>query len=331
MNFDKHMELIKIGLDKKRRKLTKPSWRDLGKQFHMDGEVARQIVKNYEEANGLLKGKHEAGREKILIFSDMHVPDHKREMILDLVSKNKDVDLIIIGGDILDCKAVSAWYDEEISILDHELIEAHAMLAQIREITPAKIVLVKGNHEQRVNTHYAKNAKAMGTGVVETEILYRLANGFEIKFKNQRQRVHYEPIENVHYCESRTYIHGDLVVNHPSTYRKDHMKTAQIMYQEKLRTKYPEGKVFVFGHTHQLGTAYADDGIMLIESGCTCKAMRYADQDDRPVKPQQRGYVYLEMKDGKADLDSIRISYLGSDVPEMQRYEEDEEEYADLP
>jgi hypothetical protein len=37
------------------------------------------------------------------------------------------------------------------------------------------------------------------------------------------------------------------------------------------------------------------------------------------------------MKDGKADLDSIRISYLGSDVPEMQRYEEDEEEYADLP
>lgn len=315
MNQEK---LIELGLKKKAGELKGTSWNDIGAPFGLDGEAARQIVKKYCRKNGLLKGKYEAGRLKILIISDLHVPDHKREMILQIIKENAHVDLIILNGDILDCKAVSAWYNEEISILDHEMIEAHALLTKIRQLTKAKIVLVKGNHEQRVNRYYAQNAKAMGTSVIETEILYKLANGFTVRYADKKRKDEirnvFKPIENVEYCESRSYMIGDLLVNHPSIFRKDYMKTVFIMWNERLKTKYPNAKVIVIGHTHQLGMVHADDGRVLIECGCTCNPASYADQDDRPFKVQQYGYVYLEMKDGVTDLDSIDARYLGHDV-----------------
>jgi len=193
------------------------------------------------------------------------------------------------------------------------MIKAHELLLKIRAITSAKIVLVKGNHEERVNLAYAKNAKALGTTVVETEILYKLANGFTVKHIKQNKRVVYDPVPDVEYCEGRTFTIGDLVVNHPSTFRKDCMKAVYVMYSEKLKNRYPKGRVFLIGHTHQLGKVFVDDGVVLIENGCVCFPARYADKDDRPFKMQQYGYTYLEMKNGKVDIDSIKVKYLGSD------------------
>lgn len=310
------MELIEQGLLKRAGALNK-TWDEIGKPFNTSGEVARQIVKLYCKDNGLLKGKYESGRERILIMNDLHIPDHQEEKILETVKKHKDVNMIILVGDILDCKAVSAWFDEEISILDYEMQIAHQLLLKIRSITKAKIILVKGNHEERVNSHYAKNAKAMGTSVVETEILYKLARGFEIKRKGKKTRTVFEPIDDVHYCEGRSYMYGDLLVNHPSAFSRDYMKTVNNMWTGKLKLKYPTAKVILIGHTHQLGMVFAEDGRVLIENGCMCHPAGYADKDDRPYKLQQYGYTYLEMKDSKVDIESIKVQTLGFDTLEQ--------------
>lgn len=45
----------------------------------------------------------------------------------------------------------------------------------------------------------------------------------------------YDPISNIEYCGGRTYIIGDLLVNHPSSYKKDYMKTVWTIYNEKLK------------------------------------------------------------------------------------------------
>jgi hypothetical protein len=163
----------------------------------------------------------------------------------------------------------------------------------------------------------------MGSAVVETEILYKLANGFTIKRQKQNKREVYEPIKDVTYCENRSYLLGDLLVNHPSTYKKDFLKTVATMYNEKLKLKYPNANVFICGHTHQLGMTFAEDGKVLIESGCICNPMSYADKDDRPMKMQQYGYIYLEMKDNRVDIDSIKVNYLGHDEIVNQENEED--------
>jgi predicted phosphodiesterase len=307
-------EIISIGLKKKTGELD-ISWEQIGVMCNVPGETVRQWVKAHQKQQGTLKGKYEEGREKMLIFSDLHIPDHQEKMILSIVEKNKNVDTIVLAGDILDCHAVSAWMNEEITILDHEMIMAHELLKKIRAITKAKIIFVKGNHEQRVNNHYAKNAKAMGTAVVETEVLYKLAKGFEVKRKVGKNfvREEFPAIRNVEYCEARSFFYGDLLINHPTIFSKDNMKTVKRMWEEKLKNKYPSAKVVIIGHTHQLGMVYYEDGRVLIEDGCTCYPASYADQDDRPFKMQQYGYVYLEMKDKKVDLDTIQVISLGHD------------------
>jgi predicted phosphodiesterase len=322
-------ELIELGLKKKAdyaAGLKTPSWKELGEPYGLQGNDVRIMVQNYERRNGLLKGKYETGRDRILIISDLHIPDHKEGMILDIIKQNSKVNLIIMNGDILDCNAVSSWYDEHISILDYEMKIAHDLLTKIRSITNAKIVLVKGNHEQRVNKFYAANAKAMGTAVVETEILYKLANGFIIKDrKHPKIRTTYDAIPDVEYCDARSFLYGDLLCNHPSMFRKDNMKTVKVMWEEKLKNKYPEANVVVIGHTHQLGLIHYEDGRVLIEGGCTCEPAKYADQDDKPYKIQQYEYIYLEMKNKQVDINSIKMQYLGCDILPGNETEMDEE------
>ena len=223
--------------------------------------------------------------------------------------------MIIIDGDVLDCKAVSSFYDEEITIMDYELLTAHNLLSRIREITDAKIVLVKGNHEERVNRRYAEAAKSLGTSIVETEVLYKFQTGFDIRRLDCRE--HYDPIDNLEYCNGRSFIYGDLLVGHPSTFRKDFMKTVWIMYNENYKERYPQCKVIVIGHTHQLGVIYPHNKV-LIECGCMCKPMKYAEKDDKPSRNQHHGYVYLEMEDGSVDQTSIIVKHLGSDKEDLE-------------
>lgn len=306
-------DIITQGIAKKEGKLDK-SWKEIGEPYGLQGNDVRIMTQNYQRKHGLLKGKYEAGREKILIFSDLHIPDHKEELILEFVKEHAKVDLIILNGDILDCHAVSAWHNEEMSVLDHEMTLAHDLLTKIRSITKARIMMVKGNHEQRVNTYYAKHAKSMGTAVVETEVLYKLANGFSIKGKKSGRRKDYPAIPGVEYCEARSWLYGDLLVNHPSSFRRNPLGTVQLMWDGKLKSKYPGAKVVLIGHTHQLGMCFYEDGRVLIEGGCTCYPASYADADDRPFKIQQYGYVYLEMKNKEVDINSIRVQYLGCDL-----------------
>ena len=151
-------KLIKLGLKKINNEINL-SWKKIGELFNLEGEQARQIVKSYRYQNKEVKGKYEKGKLKFLILSDLHVPDHDEETILKVITENKYVDVIILNGDIIDCKAVSSFNDQDISILDSELLQAYWLLKKIRAITSAKIILVKGNHEQRVNREYAKKAK----------------------------------------------------------------------------------------------------------------------------------------------------------------------------
>lgn len=289
------------------------SWAQIGKAIGLTADNMEKLTIKY------IKGENKktvlmetSTRKKILIFSDCHVPDHKRDLILNIIKQHGNVDMIIIAGDMIDCKAVSAWHDEHITILDYEMQEAYKLLKEIRALTKAKIMLVKGNHEARVNTEYAKNAKRMGS-LAETEILYKLAYGFTIKTK-QDVRLEYEAIENVDYCDARTFCIGDLLVNHPSTFRKDYLKTVSIMYSERFKQKYPNAKVFIIGHTHQLGMCFAEDGKVLMESGCTCEPASYAEKDDKPFKIQQYGAITLEMENDQVDINSIKLHYYGYDT-----------------
>lgn len=321
-------QFIEIGLKKVNKEINS-SWKEIGAMFGMTAEEARQAIKNYRYKHKEVKGLYEKGKEKFLIFSDLHIPDHNEKLIMEVVTKHKNVDYIILVGDILDCAAVSSFDSEGLSILDKELIEAHWLLRKIRKTTKAKIILVKGNHEHRVNRHYAKNAKLLGSALVETEILYKLVTGFEVAFgESGTTKVRYEPIKDVYYANARSFAYGDLLVNHPSTFSKIPMRTVTNMYEGRLKYKYPDAKVILIGHTHQAGMIIKDNGVMLIEDGCMCHNMSYAENDDKPYGAQQNAYVYLEMNNKVVDQSTVQLRHLG---PATDKYNKDKLDLDNLP
>lgn len=290
------------------------SWNEIGAIFGCTGEQVRCWFNHQRYKDGDIKGMYEPGKETILIMSDLHIPEHDEKEILKTCEKHKNASMLILGGDVIDCAGVSAWMSEGITLLDHELIEAHKMLKKIRNTMNknCKIILVKGNHEHRVNRMFAANAKQLGTAIVETEILYKLANGFTVHNRNENVRISYPALENVFYCEDRTFIYGDLLVNHPSNYSKIPLNAIKNMYENTFKNKYPQCRVFLMGHTHQLGLCFRDEGVVLGETGCMSFKHDYANDDTRPYGAAQLGYFTLDMIDKKVDIDSIKVWSLGA-------------------
>lgn len=306
--------------EKKKNGKINLSWNEIGDIYGCTGEQVRCWYNHARYKKGEIKGLYEPGKESILIMSDLHVPEHDEKKILETCEKHKNVSMLILGGDIIDCAGVSAWTSEGITLLDHELIEAHKLMKKIKSIMNpnCRIVLVKGNHEQRVNRMFASNAKQLGSAVVETEILYKLANGFTVHNRNENVRIQYPAFENVFYCEERTFIYGDLLVNHPNSFSKIPLNVAKNMYENTFKNKYPQCRVFLMGHTHQFGMCFRDDGIVLGETGCMAFKQRYADDDTRPYGEAQNGYFTLEMVNKKVDINSIKAWSLG---PCQRQYE----------
>lgn len=321
LNEQKKKALVKL-CEQKKIGETKLSWNEIGALYGCTGEQVRCWFNHQRYAKGEIKGKYEQGKENILIMSDLHVPEHDEEHILNVCEKHKTVDMLILGGDIIDCAGVSAWTSEGITLLDHELIEAHKLMKKIVAIMnkDCKIILVKGNHEHRVNSMFAKNAKQLGTAIVETEILYKLANGFTVFNRNENIRIQYPGFENVLYCESRTFVYGDLLINHPSVFSKIPLNAIKNMYENTFKYKYPQCNVFLMGHTHQLGMCYRDDGVVLGETGCMTFKHDYANDDTKPYGATQLGYFTLEMKDKKVDINSIKTWSLSSCRDKYQKW-----------
>ena len=317
LSKEQKQQLIELGLSKISNQLNM-TWDEIAEEFsavcnNLTGEKVRGLVNRERYKTGSIQGKYSSDKESILIMSDLHIPDHDEEEILKAVRDNKHCSMIILGGDILDCKAVSSFSDEGISLLDLELIAGHQLITKIKEINPnCKIILVKGNHEQRCNSFFAKNAKLMGSALVETEILYKLCNGFEVYNRNTKTRTIYPPLENVFYSGGRTFEYGDLLVNHPSTFSKIPLKTVTTMYENRLKYKYPNARVFMQGHTHQAGICFRDYNVVLCETGCMTFNHSYAENDDKPYSSQQLAYVTLDMKDKSVITSTIKLHHLGA-------------------
>ena len=72
------------------------------------------------------------GIEKVLVLSDLHVPFECNE-VLETVEKHKDeISAIILGGDIVDCVAISSFDPLDALPLIDEMIAAHQLLKKIQ-------------------------------------------------------------------------------------------------------------------------------------------------------------------------------------------------------
>jgi predicted phosphodiesterase len=109
-----------------------------------------------------------------MMVSDVHVPYHDKRAWETAVAASEDLkpDVIVIGGDFLDCYVCSK-FDKaptRFSLLSDELREARTELAKLNA---SRVIYVEGNHEHRLTSYVIRNTAPLA-GLVSIESALRI-------------------------------------------------------------------------------------------------------------------------------------------------------------
>lgn len=143
---------------------------------------------------------------KFVVVSDIHFPFQDDDAIKAFFRflKENTVDTIILNGDIIDCYDVSR-FDKDISrmnSLQKEINLVNKFFSRMREINPeAKIIFIKGNHEDRIERYLKKHNELFSLDVLKIPNLLNLEK------------------YNIEYCD-KFFKLGSLKITHGSIVRK---------------------------------------------------------------------------------------------------------------
>jgi len=128
--------------------------------------------------------------KKFLILSDVHIPFHDKKALNIALSYLKDVDTLILNGDIIDFYQLSRYTkNPEMSNVSIEINLTKEFLQEIRKVFKGEIIYKMGNHENRLIHYIYSNAKALA-GVENTTIQSMLGfKDYDIKYIDDIQLI----------------------------------------------------------------------------------------------------------------------------------------------
>lgn len=234
---------------------------------------------------------------RILSISDLHVPfqlDHT------LLKDYRNVDILQINGDVVDCQALSRFPKQyRISPME-EIIQGRQYLIELIEyIRPKKVVCNMGNHDARFSAYIAKN--------IDTDILELMPNssldliftdGLRRYDKLNKSKVWYEPLCNVfddieiEYVDDWKSRIGKTIFCHPLSYRSGMLATADKAKQYFHDTETEPFDCIVMAHTHKLGDVKRGH-IQLYEQGAFADVSKLDYANGKLVSPQQSGFAFI--------------------------------------
>lgn len=136
--------------------------RDRKKPFHRKSRKAGQIMEIPKSKAKPIKPHFIRGQNKILVISDLHLPYHDEKAIEVALMKGKaeKVNIIILLGDLLDMYQMSQWVkDPKNPDMASEIETCREFLQLLRKEFPdAEIIWKEGNHEERWQTYFYRNA-----------------------------------------------------------------------------------------------------------------------------------------------------------------------------
>lgn len=114
----------------------------------------------------LLKPSTKAATEVVVSLSDIHVPYQDKPLVNSAIRLIKKLQphRVVLNGDINDFFQLSRFNSglERLDLLQDEIDEANALRARIRKAAPnAEIIETEGNHDSRLITYVAVNARAL--------------------------------------------------------------------------------------------------------------------------------------------------------------------------
>lgn len=257
------------------------------------------------------KGLPDTKKKKVMILNDIHVP-YQHENLLEEIEKNKDVDYILIGGDLVDCESCSSFPMLERPTLEQELIQAHIFINKIKEITKAEIICITGNHEARLEKDIMKMQQKGLQRMLDPQLLRMIQDGFN--FYVNGKKVSYEPIEGFTYINKwYATLFDNMVIAHPRNFSNVPGRVAEQSAEYFLNKGIIDKEDIIFiGHTHKFSNIIASrrQNVFVVENGCSCKDMEYANNGNLSYGEQVRCYTILSFFEGqKIDKNDIKTYF----------------------
>lgn len=238
-------------------------------------------------------------KKKVMIINDVHVP-YQHEGLLDEIKKHKDMDYLVIGGDLIDCESCSSFQMLERPTLEEELVAAHEFIQEINKIIDAEIICIKGNHEERLEREICKMQNKGLQRLLDSQLLRMLEEGFKFNIGTKRKK--YKAIENFKYIDKwYARLFDNLVICHPKDFSNVPARIAEKSAEYFLnRGVIEKDDVIFIGHTHKFSQIVSTrrQDVFVVENGCSCKPMDYSDRGNLNYGNQVNCYTIVEFEEG---------------------------------
>ena len=282
--------------------------------------ILAEIYKKCKEIDGLEEGVKEMKvnknvkenkKKKVMIINDVHVP-YQHDGLLDEIKKHKDMDYLVIGGDLIDCESCSSFQMLERPTLEEELVAAHEFIQEINKIINAEIICIKGNHEERLEREICKMQNKGLQRLLDSQLLRMLEEGFKFSIGTKRKK--YKAIENFKYIDKwYARLFDNLVICHPKDFSNVPAKIAEKSAEYFLNRGIIEKDDVIFiGHTHKFSQIVSTrrQDVFVVENGCSCKAMDYSDRGNLNYGNQVNCYTIVEFEEGnKIEKNDIKTYF----------------------
>lgn len=249
---------------------------------------------------------------RILDLSDFHYPYAlPKETFGDYISL---VDVLVLNGDIQDAQSCSHFSKKyRIPFVDEMIGARQYLIDLIDYIHPKKVIVIKGNHEDRLLRLLSDSLNDDLLGLMPDSPLDLIVNdGFKNHDRYAKTTIWYSPIKDVftdiivEYTGDWWRKVGKAIFAHPLTYSSGMLKTTEKAVDYFLRID-REFDTIAVAHTHKLGH-YIQGNIHLFEQGCCCKTEAAEYSDGKLQMPQQKGFLYLcQDKDGNLLFDKCKV------------------------
>lgn len=274
--------------------------------------IKREVIKKMKkEVIEEKERKLENKKKKVMIINDVHVP-YQHDGLLDEIRKHKDMDYLVIGGDLIDCESCSSFQMLERPTLEEELVAAHEFIQEINKIIDAEIICIKGNHEERLEREICKMQNKGLQRLLDSQLLRMLEEGFKFSIGTKRKK--YKAIENFKYIDKwYARLFDNLVICHPKDFSNVPAKIAEKSAEYFLNRGIIEKDDIIFiGHTHKFSQIVSTrrQDVFVVENGCSCKPMDYSDRGNLNYGNQVNCYTIVEFEEGgKIDRNDIKTYF----------------------
>lgn len=203
----------------------------------------------------LIRAATRGSTETVVFLSDLHAPYHDEGALKSALNLIRRVNpaRIVLNGDVNDFFQLSRFNTglERLDSLQAEIDVGNAIRRAVRAAAPnAHLIETEGNHDSRIKTYVARNARALTS----------------LTALDPKRLFDYEELEIDAFGASGFRLRPEFIVKHGSIVRKGAGTTAKA---ELLST----GISGISGHTHRLATHRVAGYIprQWTEQGCLCR------------------------------------------------------------